>query len=112
MTAELLFEGRRPRHELEAKAVVDHGEAAGGERDALAIGAGDIFAVVRAVEGLASLGSELLAERVHFSAAQRIDQVAAKNDSLTVPFAEALFDQMGGAGAHGVAHLGAEAAFR
>jgi hypothetical protein len=30
------FEGGRPGHELEAEAVVDHGEAAGGEREALA----------------------------------------------------------------------------
>jgi hypothetical protein len=41
MTAEVLFEGGRPGHELEAETIVEHGEAAGGERDTLAIGAGD-----------------------------------------------------------------------
>ena len=44
VAAELLFEGGRPGHELEAEAVVDHGEAAGGEREALPIGPGDILA--------------------------------------------------------------------
>src|SRR3546814_6179964 len=34
MAAELLFEGRRPGHELETEAVIDHREAAGGENDA------------------------------------------------------------------------------
>src|SRR5690606_4980601 len=39
VTAELFFKRRRPGHELEAQAFIDHGEAAGGEREALAIGA-------------------------------------------------------------------------
>ncbi len=44
VAAELLFEGGRPGHELEAKTVVDHGEAARGEREALPVGPGDILA--------------------------------------------------------------------
>src|SRR3546814_19750115 len=43
MAAELLFEGRRPGHELETEAVIDHREAAGGERDAPLVGASDVF---------------------------------------------------------------------
>jgi len=35
--AELLLDLARPGHELEAEAVVDHGEAAGGERQALTV---------------------------------------------------------------------------
>ena len=50
--AELLFEAWRPGHELEAEAVIDHGEPAGGEREALAIGASDILAGRGLIEGL------------------------------------------------------------
>ena len=41
--------------ELEAEAVVDHGEAAGGERQTLAICAGNIFAAFGQFEWLAGL---------------------------------------------------------
>src|SRR3972149_35718 len=41
--AEIAFQRRRPRHELEAEPVIDHGEAAGGQDETLAIDAGDVF---------------------------------------------------------------------
>src|SRR5687767_2223593 len=41
--AEPLFEPARPGDKLEAKPVIDHGEASGGERQALAIGARHVF---------------------------------------------------------------------
>jgi hypothetical protein len=44
MAAEMPVELRRPWDEREAQAVVDHGEAAGGQREALAVGAGDRLA--------------------------------------------------------------------
>ena len=44
MVSEMPVERRRPRDEGEAQAVVDHGEPAGGQREALAIGAGDHLA--------------------------------------------------------------------
>jgi hypothetical protein len=44
MAAEMPVERRRPRDEGEAQAVVDHREPAGGQREALAIGAGDHLA--------------------------------------------------------------------
>lgn len=44
MVAELLFEGWRPGHQLEAQTVVDHGETAGGEREPLTVSAGDVLA--------------------------------------------------------------------
>lgn len=42
--------------------LTDHGEAAGGEREALPIGACHILAASRRVERLTGLGGELLAE--------------------------------------------------
>ena len=44
LLAELLLQRRSPRHELEAETVIDHGEPARRERDALAIDAGDVLA--------------------------------------------------------------------
>lgn len=58
MAAELLFEGRRPGHELEAQAFADHGEAAEGEREALTVGARDVLAGCRLIERLSGLGGE------------------------------------------------------
>ena len=72
--AELLFERGRPGHELEAEAVVDHGEAAGGEREALAVSPGDVLAGGSLVEGLAALGSQLFAQGFNLTAPERADQ--------------------------------------
>ena len=44
MAAELLLPRSPPGNELKPHAVIDHGEPAGGERDALAIDAGDMLA--------------------------------------------------------------------
>jgi len=74
VAAELLFEGGRPGHELEAEAVVDHGEAAGGERETLPVGPGDILARRSAVERLAGLGGEPLAQHLHLPLSKRSDQ--------------------------------------
>jgi hypothetical protein len=68
VAAKLLFEGGRPGHELEAEAVIDHGEAAGGEREALAIGAGDIFAG-RAIEGRPVSAASFSPERLDLAGA-------------------------------------------
>lgn len=70
MAAELLLEGRRLRHELEAETVVDHGKATGGEREALAVCAGDILTRRGRVERLAGLGGELFAESFDLPTAQ------------------------------------------
>ena len=43
MLAELALEPARPGHEPEAETVIEHGEAAGGERQALAIDARDML---------------------------------------------------------------------
>ena len=45
MLAEFLLERGPPRHQLKSETIVDHREAARRERDALAIGAGDMFAL-------------------------------------------------------------------
>src|SRR3546814_6844862 len=69
MAAELLFEGRRPGHELETEAVIDHREAAGGERDAPLVGASDVFPRRGLIEWEAALCRESGAEGVQLASA-------------------------------------------
>ena len=64
MLTDLAFEGRRPGHELESEAVIDHGEAARREREALPVGARHILARCGLRELSAGLGRELLAKVV------------------------------------------------
>src|SRR5690606_39250839 len=85
--AELVFDLAGPGNELEAAPAVrgdafDHGEAAGGERELTAIGAGDIFASLRLHMRQAGLGRELVAHRVEFAPAQRRQKIALQNDTL------------------------------
>jgi hypothetical protein len=47
MAAEMFVERRRPRDEGKAQTVVDHGEPAGSQREALAVGAGDGLTALR-----------------------------------------------------------------
>jgi hypothetical protein len=86
--AELVFEGRRPGHELEAEAVIDHREAAGGERHALAIGAGDIFAIACRFERLAGLLRQPVGNSIDLAAAKRLDQVSAEDDAAALLLGE------------------------
>ncbi len=79
--AEIAFQRRRPGHELEAEPVVDHGEAAGGQHDTLAIDAGDVFAARRLLERRSRLGGELLAGGIEFTPAQGVEQIAGVDDS-------------------------------
>ena len=74
--AEMAFQRRRPGHELEAEPVIDHGEAAGGQHETLAIDAGDIFPARRLLERRSRLGGELLSRRIEFTPAQGVEQIA------------------------------------
>src|SRR5690606_9103127 len=109
VTADLLFERGRPGHELEAKAVVDHGEAAGGERESLAIGTGNILAAGGVLERHAGLSRELLGEAVQFAPAQRVEQPTREDDTATLPLGVTLADQMLRAFVQSLTDLGAEA---
>src|SRR3546814_11178629 len=83
--ADLAFKGWRPRHELEAETVVDHGEAARREREALAIGARHILARSGLRELPAGLGRKLVAQPFHPALAQRVDQPGREADAARPP---------------------------
>src|SRR5579885_2114531 len=102
MAAEVLFERRRPRHELEAEAVVEHREASRGEIEAAAVGARDVLAGGGFDGGLARLGGEALPQRVELATPQRLDQVAAEADPAALLLGQPLTDEMLGAVVKGV----------
>ena len=112
MTSDLLFERGRPGDELEAEAVVDHGEPPGGEREALAIGAGDIFPTTDMIEWQTGFGDELLAQRTDLAISQRVEQPAGEDHAAALPLGEALADQVFSPLLERLLHLGAKAALR
>lgn len=85
------------RNELKAEAVIDHREAAGGEREAALVVAGDIFTAGRFVERPPALRRQLLAKGVQLALPQRLDQVAAEADATALTFRQTLRDQVLGA---------------
>lgn len=107
--ADVLLDGRRPRPEAEAEAVVDHREAAGCKGEAPVVGAGNILpAGGLAVRHVHFIG-ELFAERVEFTLPERTKQVAGEDDPLALAPCQAFFDQMFGSGFHRLAHFQPEA---
>src|SRR3546814_5959469 len=80
---ELILERRRPRHELEAEAVVDHRDATGREVEALTIDAGDMLARRSLQMRQASVGREPRRGGVEVATAQGIQETALEEDSKT-----------------------------
>ena len=74
MPAELLLKRRRPRDELEAQAVVDHGEPAGGERQAPTIGSGNLLARGGLEIWQAGLGRQPGSNRAELAASRALRQ--------------------------------------
>ena len=110
LPAELLLQRRPPGHELKAEPVVDHGEPAGSERDALAIDAGDVFAFGRRAMGEAGFGARLAAASSKLPPAQGVEKIARENDALALPPRQTFLDEMIDPTVHRLADLGAEAA--
>ena len=99
-----------PGHELETEPVIDHGEAAGGERHPLPIDARDVLAFGCGLIGEASLGRELRRRVVQFPPPQGGEEIAREDHALPLPACEPFLREMIDARLHGVAHLGAEPA--
>src|SRR3954447_21575199 len=83
--AEPLLELARPRHELEAQTVFNHGEASRGERQTLAIRTSHMFPGGRLHVRQADVGRDFCRHLVQFTSAQRVQKVALQDDVLAVP---------------------------
>src|SRR3546814_8309700 len=95
-----MLERRRPRHDLEAEAVVDHRDATGSEVEALTIDAGDMLARRSLQMRQASVGREPRRGGVEVATAQGIQEIALQEDyktsSTPVAAPAALARQYGG----------------
>src|SRR6056297_2682460 len=92
--AEMAVELRGPGNEREAETIVDHGEAARGEIEALAKRSCDGLALGRLVTGEAGWRAEVLSDGVQFAVAKGRQQIAGKGDPLTLPSGEAFGDKV------------------
>ncbi len=92
--AEMAFELRSPGDERESEAIVDHGEAARGEIEALPERPCDGFALGWFVVGKPGLCAEVLTDGVQFAVAQGGQQIAGKGDPLSLSSGEAFGDKV------------------
>ncbi len=107
--AQMLFECRRPGHQLKPEPVIDHGKAPGGEIEPPAIDASDGLAFGRCVVDAPAFGGELGRLGVQFALAQRGEQIPREGHDPPLTPGETHAHQMIGPFAHGRAHLRAEA---
>ena len=109
LPTELTFQGRRPGDKAEAEAVVDHGEPPRGERNSLAVDAGDMLALCCGPRRQARVGGQSLARRRKFALAQGVEHITREQDALTLAARKPLADQMLCAAVQGSSHLGSVA---
>src|SRR6478609_11985839 len=82
--AEFTFQGRYPRYKLESQAIVDHREAARGERKAPAVNPRDVFTCFRGKMRLPDFRGKAPSDRIELAVTQRADQVASQCDLISI----------------------------
>ena len=106
MLAEFLIERGPPRHQLKSKPIVNHSEATRRQRDAMAIGTSDVFALGGGAMCKAGFGRELGDRVVQLAPAQGVQEIAGEDDPLSLAAGQAFLDEMIRAPIHRIAHLG------
>ena len=101
-----------PGYELEAEAVVDHGEPARSQSQALAIGSGDVFAGLSGLERKTGFAGEFAGDRLKLPTSQRLDQPAGEDHTLSLPLRQTFVRQMIGTVCHRLPYLGSKSAIR
>jgi hypothetical protein len=96
------------RHELEAKTIVDHGEAPRGQGDALPINTGDVLALGGWPMNQTCLGREPCRYLVELPAPQGVEQVARENDTLTLAVCQTFLDEVIATPIHSFEHFAAD----
>jgi CheB methylesterase len=108
--AEPLLQRRPPRNELEAQAIIDHGEATGSERDSLPIAAGDVLALGRGPVHQAGLSPESSRCLVQLLPFQPIEEIAREDDTQALSPSQTLLDEVIDPPIHRCAHFSTERA--
>ena len=106
-----MFQRWRPGDKAEAEAVVDHGEASGGEGYPLAVDPSDMLAARRRLVGKAGLRRDPRRGGFQFAPAKSVKKVAGEEDTLALAAGEPFLDMVVDAGAHRLTYLTAKAAF-
>ena len=109
MLVETLLQYGLPGHGLEAKSVLDHGEAPAGEIGDARQPAGYIFAGLGRAVGQATLGGHLFADSIELLALQRGDRAPGNGNEAVLHAGMAHFDEPRGAPVERGVHLPAEA---
>src|ERR1700712_4523485 len=88
LLAKLLFQRWPPRHELEAKPIVEHRKAARTQRETLAVDTGDMFALDRRTVGKPGLGGKPCRGGGQIPFPQSIQQISGEDDPLSLSASE------------------------
>src|SRR5262245_52806600 len=91
--AQFTFKRRNPGYKLEAKAIVDHGKAPRGKRQTSAIDSRNGLAHLGLQVRQTRLLGEAASSRIELAITQRLDQIAAKRDLISVPAGKTLLCQ-------------------
>ena len=97
-----------PWDQAESEAVVDQGEATGGQVNTLLIGAHDRVALLGRMIRQASARTDACSGRFKLSSPQRVEHIPHEYDALTLPLSEALGNEALDASVHRRADLAAE----
>ena len=73
-----------PGHELETRSVIDHGEATRGQRNALAVDAGNVIAFRYRIRQTTMARGQRFTRRVQFLLAEHSEQIANQRHALTM----------------------------
>ena len=102
------LEGRAPWDQAESESVVDQCEAAGGQVEALPIGARDRLALPCRMIRQASVRSDARCRSLKLASPQRVEEITCEYDALALPVGEALPDQALDASVYRLADFAAE----
>ena len=82
-----------PGHELETYSVIDHGEATRGQRNALAVDAGNVIAFRYRIRQTTMARGQRFTRRVQFLLAEHSEQIANQRHALTMSLRKTLIDE-------------------
>ncbi len=97
---------------MESKPIIDHGEPAGSQRDALAVDPGYVFALAGRRMSKAGFGGKAAGGSLQFTLTQRVDETGGIENAVALATCESLRDKMVSPPRHSISDFNAEPAGR